>query len=179
MPQWLSTVFPLIRDAQKCFWLIACHSSSKANKQRKQVQVEKSFYSTDQQTFLALWDPHRWGYFHSAGSREQTCVGRLIYSSRIHKMLLSCLPALCCSHLTSSLEGWNFITVMNLCFSFPAPGGFKHACAKLLSPCPAVYNLGYTKVDFTWELERREEIYHKAFSTLVTSASVNTVYQQR
>lgn len=117
--------------------------------------------------------------FHSAGSREQTCVGRLIYSSRIHKMLLSCLPALCCSHLTSSLEGWNFITVMNLCFSFPAPGGFKHACAKVLSPCPAVYNLGYTKVDFTWELERREEIYHKAFSTLVTSASVNTVYQQR
>lgn len=110
---------------------------------------------------------------------EQTRVGRLIYSSHVHKMLLSCLPDLCCSHLTSSLEGWNFITVMNLCFFFPAPGGFKRACAKMLSPCSAVYNLGYMQLDFTWELERMEEICHKTFATLVTSAFENTVYQPR
>lgn len=112
-------------------------------------------------------------------SAEETHIRRLIYSLLVHKMLLSCLPGLCCSHLTSSLEGWNFITVMNLCFSFLSPGGFKHACAKLPSPCSAVYNLGYMQVDFMWELEKREEICHKTFLTLVTSAFGNTVYQPR
>jgi len=56
---------------------------------------------------------------------------------------------------------------MNLCFSFPAPGGFKRACAKKPSPSSAVYTLGYMEVDFTWELERMEEICHKTFVTLL------------
>lgn len=62
---------------------------------------------------------------------------------------------------------------MNLCFSFPAPGGFERACAKTPSPCLAVYNLGYMQVDFTWKLERMEEICHQTFVTHVTSAFGN------